>query len=88
MMCVKILGPSCGKCVRLESLVIEILQELGETDAIVEKIAEPSLIDRYLVEDPPGLLINEKLYWGGGDLPGREQLRGWLKAAAIDTEPA
>ena len=83
MVTIKVLGPSCGKCVRLESMVIAILEELGSTDAVVEKVAEPQVIERYLIDDPPGLLINEQLYWAGGELPGRDQLKGWLTSEVV-----
>lgn len=82
MLHVTILGPDCGKCVRLESMVIETLQGLGVTDASVQKVADQRLIKRYLHEDPPGLLINNRLYWGGGNLPTSHQLTAWLQSEA------
>ena len=81
MLRIQVLGPSCGKCVRLESMVVEELQSLHIIDAEVEKISNSQLIERYLTDEPPGLLINGALFWGGGTLPEREQLRAWLERA-------
>lgn len=78
MLQIQVLGPSCGKCIRLESMVTDVLTELGITDAQLDKIADPRIIEQYLIEDPPGLLINDTLYWAGGDLPERAQLRTWI----------
>lgn len=85
MLQIQILGPSCGKCVRLESMVTETLTQLGIDDARVEKIAEQQIIEKYLTQEPPGLLINDTLYWAGGDLPEAEQLKAWLQAAVLST---
>lgn len=83
MLQIQILGPSCGKCVRLEGMVTEVLTQLGIVDAHIEKIAEQQIIEKYLTEEPPGLLINDTLYWAGGDIPEPEQLKAWFQAAIL-----
>jgi len=81
MLQIQILGPSCGKCMRLEAMTIEALEASGLANAHVEKVTDQRIIDRYLIEDPPGLVINNKVYWAGGDLPALEQLETWLRSA-------
>lgn len=81
MLHIQILGPSCGKCMQLEAMIVKTLEESGLTDVHVEKIADQRIIDQFLVEDPPGLVINGEVYWAGGDLPEPKQLETWLQTA-------
>jgi hypothetical protein len=80
---IKILGPSCANCLRLELLVMETLEELGIREATVEKVAVEHAIEHYLTGDPPGLVINEELVWAGGKtLPTKPQIAEWIREAA------
>ncbi|MBI5877707.1 MAG: thioredoxin family protein [Chloroflexi bacterium] len=77
---VKILGPSCANCLKLELLVMQVLAEMGIRDAIVEKVAAERQMERYLTGEPPGLVINEQLVWSGGtELPTKAQVREWIR---------
>jgi hypothetical protein len=76
---IKILGPSCANCLRLEVLAMEALTELGIRDARVEKITTPREMERLMTGDPPGLVIDSQLVWSGGNaLPTKEQIAGWI----------
>jgi Thioredoxin domain len=80
MMNIKILGPSCANCLRLEVLVMQTLTELGIRDARVEKITTPREMERLISGDPPGLVINEQLVWSGGkELPTQAQITEWIR---------
>ncbi len=80
---IKILGPSCGNCLKLEMLVMQTLTELGIRDARVEKITTPREMDRLMAGDPPGLVINEQLVWSGGkELPTKAQIAEWIREVA------
>ena len=80
---VKILGPSCANCLRLEMLVMQTLTELGIRDVRVEKITTPREMERLMSGDPPGLVINEQLVWSGGkELPTKAQIAEWVREAA------
>ncbi len=80
MLQIKILGPSCANCLKLEVLAMETLTELGVRDATMEKIAVPREMERYLTGDPPGLVINEELVWSGGkELPAKSQIAEWIR---------
>ncbi len=77
---IKILGPSCANCLRLEMLVMQTLTELGIRDARVEKITTPREMERLMSGDPPGLLIDEQLVWSGGkELPTPDQIAQWVR---------
>jgi hypothetical protein len=79
---IKILGPSCANCLKLEMLVMQVLTELGIRDARVEKITTPREMERLMAGDPPGLAIGEQLVWSGGkDLPTKAQIAEWVREA-------
>ncbi len=83
---IKILGPSCGNCLKLEMLVMQTLTELGIRDARVEKITTPREMERLMSGDPPGLVIDEHLVWSGGkELPTKAQIAEWIREAAPTT---
>ena len=76
---VKILGPSCANCLKLELLVMQVLTDMGVRDATVEKVAAERQMEHYLTGEPPGLVINELLVWSGRkELPSRAQVRAWI----------
>ena len=80
MLHIKILGPSCANCLKLEVLVIETLKEMEIRDATVEKIATPREMEQYLTGDPPGLVVNDQLVWSGGNqLPVKTQIVEWIR---------
>lgn len=77
---IKVLGPSCANCLRLECLVMETLGAMEIRGAEVEKVAVNREMERYLTGDPPGLVIDEQLVWSGGkDLPTKEQISEWIR---------
>ena len=83
---IKILGPSCANCLKLEMLVMQALTELGLRDARVEKITTPREMERLMSSDPPGLVINGQLVWSGGkELPKKAQIIEWVREAAPTT---
>ncbi len=80
---IKVLGPSCANCLKLEMLVMQTLTELGMDDARVEKIVTPREMERLMTGDPPGLVINGQLVWSGGkELPTKAQIAEWTRQAA------
>lgn len=80
---IKVLGPSCANCLKLEMLVMHALTELGMRDARVKKITTPREMERLMMGDPPGLVINSQLVWSGGKaLPTKEQITEWIRESA------
>lgn len=77
---VKVLGPGCPQCDRLEKDLMAVLAEL-ELAADLEHVRDVREIACYGVMGSPALVINGKVV-AVGRVPGRNQLREWLKAAA------
>ncbi len=60
MLSIKVLGPGCAKCVRLQENVQQAVNEMN-IDAQIEKITELDKIISYGIMATPGLVINEKV---------------------------
>ena len=79
---IEILGTGCYQCVRLESLIADVLIELEIQEADLTRVSEEQAIRRWMPLDAlPGLVINRVLA-SMGRLPAREELVSWLRAAA------
>ncbi len=63
-MIVKVLGPGCSNCERLEARTNEALHTLG-LEATVEKVTDYGEIAGYGVMRTPGLVIDEQLVVSG-----------------------
>lgn len=64
MMTIKILGPGCGNCRRLEAHTREAIQRLGlELD--LEKVEDINDIMAYGIMRTPGLVVDEKVLVSG-----------------------
>jgi small redox-active disulfide protein 2 len=63
-MIVKVLGPGCGNCKRLEANVTAALAALG-LDAIIEKVTDYGQIASYGIASTPGLVIDNKVVASG-----------------------
>jgi len=74
---VKILGPGCRNCQKLEQEVINALAEL-DVAAEVEKIDDMNKIMEYDVMMTPGLVINDKVKVFGR-VPKREEIKKWIQ---------
>jgi hypothetical protein len=87
MLDIKVLGTGCAGCVKMEQLVIKVLQALGAHDAKVELVTEQRMIEYGLLGDrAPGLLINGELAWAGS-VPTQAQVTEWLQHALTRTSP-
>jgi small redox-active disulfide protein 2 len=79
MVHVKVLGPGCSNCKRLEMLVNQAVATL-DLEARVEKVTDYMEIMKYPVLATPGLVINEALV-SAGRLPSQAELISWLSAS-------
>lgn len=55
---IKVLGPGCANCVRLEANVKQALAATGIADATVEKVTDYEDIASYGIMSTPGLVID------------------------------
>ena len=78
-MLIKILGPGCARCQRLEQLTREVVAELG-IDASFEHVRDMQAIMAYPITGTPGLVIDEEVAVFGR-IPSKEEIAGWLKQA-------
>ena len=74
---IKILGPGCPSCDRLEQTVMSVLVELG-LPAEVEHVRDLKEITGLGVFGTPALMINDDVK-AVGNLPTREALKKWLR---------
>ena len=74
MLDIKVLGPGCDNCKKVEALAKQAVANLG-VEAAIEKIIDRAEYPKYGLLYTPGLVINNKL------VPklNRSRLRRWLR---------
>jgi small redox-active disulfide protein 2 len=70
-MLIKVLGPGCANCKRLEERTREAVADLG-IDAEIEKVTDYADIAGYGVMKTPGLVVDERLVVSGRVPTSRE----------------
>jgi len=76
MLDIKVLGPGCPNCIRLEILCREVISEKN-LEANLTKITDIDENGKYGVMLTPGLLVNGKTLLQG-KLPTKSTLERWL----------
>jgi small redox-active disulfide protein 2 len=79
MLNIKILGPGCANCKRLEQLTRREVENLG-LEADIEKVTDYGQIMAYDILSTPGLVINEQVMVNGR-IPTNQEITAWLMAA-------
>lgn len=79
MLTIKILGPGCPNCEKLNAIAHQAAANLG-AEAVITKITDREGIRNYKVLATPGLVINEKLVCAGR-IPNETEIIGWLADA-------
>ncbi len=81
---IKVLGPGCEFCERLEQTARQALDviraERPQVEGALEKVTDAGEFMRYGLLVTPGLVINEKLVCAGR-LPATQTVAGWLREA-------
>ena len=77
---IKVLGPGCANCEKMEELAKAAVKELG-LGAKVEKVQNIQEIMKYTMSTP-GLVVNGKLKHSGKPLPTLEKVKQLIKAEA------
>lgn len=77
MLDIKVLGPGCANCIKLENLVKEVVSERN-LSANIEKVTDRDKFMDYGVMLTPGLVVNGKVL-SSGKIPTKSTLEHWLK---------
>ena len=73
----KILGPGCARCDKLERDVLSILTEMN-IPAEVQHIRDPAAIAEYGLLGTPAFVINEVVK-SAGRVPRRDEIMKWIQ---------
>jgi small redox-active disulfide protein 2 len=76
---VKVLGPGCANCVKLDKLVHEVVASMG-LNADIEKVTDYGRIASYGVLRTPGLVVDGKVVCYGR-VPSADEVKQWLTKA-------
>ena len=79
MIKIKVLGPGCAKCHKLEQTVKDAVKELG-IDAEIEDIKDIMKIMEYPILTTPGLVINDKVVCSG-HVPTKAEICSYIDTA-------
>jgi small redox-active disulfide protein 2 len=79
MLTIKILGPGCANCKKLEAVTRQVVTNL-HLDAEILKVTEYPEIMAYNIMSTPGLVINERLV-SAGRIPNQSEITTFLNNA-------
>ena len=78
---IKVLGPGCANCHKMEEMAKIAVKELG-IEASVVKITDIAQIAMHGILSTPGLIVNGKIKHSGKPLPKIEKVKELIKAEA------
>ena len=82
MLTIKVLGPGCPNCNKVEEITKTAVSTMG-IETQIEKITDYDEIVEYGVLSTPGLVINGKVVCSGRIL-SQAEVTTWLADAAMD----
>lgn len=80
MVTIKILGPGCSNCKKLEAVAREAVAALG-VEAEISKVTDFAEIMAHSVLSTPALVVNGKAVCVG-KIPTIAEVKGWLAGAS------
>lgn len=83
MLTIKVLGPGCANCKRVEQIVRKVVEEKA-LEAQIIKVTDYNDIMKYDILSTPALVVNEKVV-SSGRVPIPNEVITWLTEAL---EPA
>lgn len=78
---IKVFGPGCANCYKMEELAKTAAKELG-VEATVVKITDIGEIAMNGILSTPGLMVNGKIKHSGKPLPSLEKVKELIKGEA------
>jgi small redox-active disulfide protein 2 len=78
---IKVLGPGCANCLKMEEIAKTAVKELG-IDAKIEKITDIGQIAMHGILSTPGLIVNGKIKHSGKPLPSLEKVKELITGEA------
>ena len=82
MLQIKVLGPGCPNCEKVEAAAKKAVANFG-VEANIEKVTDYGEIMSYNVLSTPGLVINEKLV-SAGRIPSEAEVSTWVANALAE----
>lgn len=79
MLQIKVLGPGCPNCEKVEAAAKKAVANFG-VEANIEKVTDYGQIMSYNVLATPGLVINEKVV-SAGRIPSEAEVLTWVANA-------
>ena len=79
---IKVLGPGCANCHKMEEVAKAAVQELG-LDATVVKITDVGQIAMHGILSTPGLIVNGKIKHSGKPLPNLEKVKELIQGESV-----
>ncbi len=85
MLSIKVLGPGCKNCERVELHAVQAAErwraDHPDVEVTIEKLTDTERFLDYGLLSTPGLVINEKLV-SSGKIPAPSQIIAWLDEAS------
>ncbi len=78
---IKVLGPGCANCHKMEEMAKQAVKELGLSAEVV-KITDIGDIARHGILSTPGLIVNGKVKHTGKPLPSLDKVKELIKGEA------
>lgn len=79
---IKVLGPGCANCNKLEKIVEEAAKELGIADP-VQKVSDIQAMLSYGIMSTPALVVDGKVKFAGR-VPGKDEVKQYLQGGPSD----